>query len=76
MLDLESWASGSILTGVTFCHWIFFHVVKPLISILPLLPINEKLDCHMLIVEFSQQTSHPGSTTGQGVFVPAQKELS
>ena len=26
--------------GVTFCHWIFFYVVKPLMSILPLLPIS------------------------------------
>ena len=31
---------GSILTGVAFYCWIFcFHVVKPLTSILPLIPI-------------------------------------
>ena len=41
MLDLESWASGSILNGGNilsldiFC----FHVVKPLMPILALLPI-------------------------------------
>ena len=44
MLDLESWASGSII----FCHWIFlFSVVKrlmPILALLPMLSICENLD--------------------------------
>ena len=38
MLDLESWASGSIVT-VFIC----FHIVKPLMTILALLPISSSL---------------------------------
>ena len=51
VLDLESEVvRGRVLfpLGVTFCYWIFFHIVKPQMSILPLLPILsicEKLDC-------------------------------
>ena len=49
VLDLESEAAWVLFPlGVTFCHWIFFHVVKPLMSILSLLPILsicEKLGC-------------------------------
>ena len=41
MLDLESWASGSILTGGNILSLFFFcfHVVKPLMPILALLPM-------------------------------------
>ena len=39
MLDLESWASGSILTGGNILLLFFcFHVVKTLKSIMALLP--------------------------------------
>ena len=40
MLDLESWASGSILTGDNILfHFFCFHVVKPLMLVLALLPM-------------------------------------
>ena len=50
VLDLESEAAWVLfLPGVTFCHWIFFHVVKPLMPILPILSICEKLDWWSLL---------------------------
>ena len=40
VLDLESEAAWVLFPpGVTFCNWNFFHVVKPLMPILPLLQI-------------------------------------
>ena len=49
VLDLEWEARVLFPLGVTFCHWIFFHIVKPLMPILTLLPIRlicEKLVCN------------------------------
>ena len=53
MLGLESWASCSILTGgnILFCFYFCFHVVKPLMPILALLPmlcVCENPDCNLL----------------------------
>ena len=41
MLELETWVSGSILTGgnILLLFFFCFHVVKPLMPILALLPM-------------------------------------
>ena len=55
VLDLESEAVWVLFPpGVTFCHWIFFHVVKPLMSILPILSVYEKLDSYGFVAESEQ----------------------
>ena len=59
VLDFESEVMrgpGSIPTGGNILSLEFFHVVKPLITILPLLPIlsiYEKLECFKLVIESS-----------------------
>ena len=46
VLDLESEVQAQVQSslGVTFCHWIFVHVVKPLMPILALLPMLRVCD--------------------------------
>ena len=54
VLELESEAAWLLFPpGVTFCQLDFFHAVKPLMSILPILSIYEKLEwkCENLLGE-------------------------
>ena len=47
MLDLGSEAAWVLIPlRVTFCHWIFFHVVKPLMPILLLLSMLSSYEKH------------------------------
>ena len=63
MLDLESEVKrgpGSIPAGGNIFHWIFcFHVVKPLMVILALLPmlcVCENLDCAQIHYLYNHQS--------------------